>query len=172
MCSSKDCRHRGGNTKQIKSRRICLHIHVLLCVLRETVKPVVECSEEVVSSQDKVTPISRAKTVDLWSSYSLPYPIPSEYVAQCRNIDAWTTAGVDDKSWPSTFEPLQSTCELCGNQLDLPRIKPGSDGQALLMTSQHPFRVITILVKFCGNSECKAMHRVWPLSDGKTWEYL
>jgi hypothetical protein len=93
--------------------------------------------------------------------------VPKEFIIKCRNIDAWSTAGIEDKSWPSSFIPSQESCELCRTQLNLPKTKPGSDGKAFLMTHQHMFHVVQVLVKFCKNPECQAMYRVWPLSDGK-----
>lgn len=169
ICSSKDCKSRGGNTKQLKSKKICLHVHVLLCVLREHVKPTVDPTptspEEI--AEPRNSSVCWQRTVELMARCSLPYPVPNEVIIKCRNIDAWSTAGIEDKSWPSSFIPSQESCELCGTQLSLPKTKPGSDGKAFLMTHQHMFHVVQVLVKFCENPECQAMHRVWPLSDGK-----
>ncbi|XP_028418856.1 uncharacterized protein LOC114544404 [Dendronephthya gigantea] len=168
ICSSKDCKSHGGNTKQLKSKRICLHVHVLLCVLREHVRPTAvptpTSPEEI--AEPRTSSVCRQRTVDLMARCSLPYPVPNKFIIKCRNIDAWSTAGIEDKSWPSSFIPPQESCEMCGTQLSLPKMKPGSDGKAFLMTHQHMFHVVEVLVKFCKNPECQAMHRVWPLSDG------
>ena len=45
-------------------------------------------ASETILAQDEHFPINRARTVDLMSKHSIPYPVPSEYVIQCRNIDA------------------------------------------------------------------------------------
>ena len=175
MSFYKDCRHRGGITKQIKSKRICLHIHVLLCVLREHSKPLeeVHASEWRRYMQAKLfwlkMSISQLTGPELWiSCQSTLYPIQSQ-VNMLSNVGILMLELLQDrrKSWPSTFEPTQKNCELCGALLDLPKIKSGSDGEAFLLTHQHPFRVVKIVVKFCGSSQCKAMHRVWLLGDGK-----
>lgn len=144
-------------TKQLKSRHLCLHQHILLCVGQDTKSP-----ESASSTNDNVCTdtacdpsVSRINTVELMSQYSIPYSIPS-WIQKCRQIDC------GENEWPTVFEPLDTVCRLCGDFLYASRNKPGSSEDDLhyLMTNIQPFRVVTIKVKFCRQVSCKAMHCV------------
>ena len=59
-------------------------------------------------------------------------------------------------------------CDLCASPLSAGRRHPGQgpDDVSYLLTPSI-FSAVEIQVKFCTNKDCKAMHQVWPINQGK-----
>ena len=57
---------------------------------------------------------------------------------------------------------------MCASLLSAGRLHPGQgpDDVSCLLTPSI-FRAVEIQVKFCTNKDCKAMHQVWPINQGK-----
>jgi len=73
--------------------------------------------------------------------------------------------------WPSELAPIEEKCGWCKWHLGPKRTHPGSreenKGMAYLVTNMIPFCMITIYVRFCSNSNCKAMHQADTLKLGE-----
>ena len=164
-CTSNSCKRKSGNSKQVKVRRICAHLHVLYCILRlssippDTPSP--SDASTVVSStldlmQDSLG-VSRSSTISLNLKRKVPYPVPQEVLTACCDL-----------SDISCFVPSQTMCDLCASLLSAGRRHPGQgpDDVSYLLTTSI-FRAVEIQVKFCMNKDCKAMHQVWPINQGK-----
>ena len=93
-CTSKSCRRKSGNSKQVKVRHICAHLHVLYCILRlssippDTTSP--SDASTVVSStldlmQDSLG-VSRSSTISLNLKRKVPYPVPQEILTACCDL--------------------------------------------------------------------------------------
>lgn len=176
-CSSKDCKASKVKTKQVGSRNICIHIHVLLCCLQakdkevsvqstseslETVVPVVE--------EKEASSTSRVNTLQLHSGFELPYEIPEAFLLKNKELDSQTLLG--QSGWPELFEPGETCCVLCKSALSASRCHPGSNGDGILFTDLNPFRKIKIKVKICCDEACQAIHRVIPSDIGKLLKTL
>ena len=167
-CCSKDCKSKMTLAKQQKSRRICIHIHVLLSL--HILQPISENEGTCSSSEVSLTDVcgesastcitaSRKATLELKMKYSLPYLIPPAIVCQAGKIDA------SPSGWSEVFEPQQENCELCNGKLGHSKLHPGMRGRSVLIINMHPFKVVKIYVKMCLN--CSAMHQVFPYEHGK-----
>jgi hypothetical protein len=147
--------------KQQKSRRICIHIHVLLslgiCKGSENTDGPLE--QVPSSSEDSGNLMPRKATIDLKMKRTLPYKIPLAIIQQAGKMDAHPSG------WQWTFEPEQETCELCNGELGHSKVHPGKRGRSVLITNMHPFKTVEIYVKTCSN--CSAMHQVFPYEFGK-----
>ena len=160
-CCSKDCKSSMVRGKQQKSRRICIHIHVLLslgiCKGSENTDGPLE--QVPSSSEDSGNLMPRKATIDLKMKRTLPYKIPLAIIQQAGKMDAHPSG------WQWTFEPEQETCELCNGELGHSKVHPGKRGRSVLITNMHPFKTVEIYVKTCSN--CSAMHQVFPYEFGK-----
>ncbi len=166
-CTSKDCRAVKVKTKQLKSKNICIHIHMLLCCLQnqdEIDKVYVDTEETNLVQEDSV---SRQNTRLLYKNLKLPYNIDEDSLAKNKELDSVTLFGLRQNGWPEVFEPSQNNCELCQSILGPSRCHPGSKGNGILITCLNPFRKITIKVKICQEKSCQAIHRVCPVEVGK-----
>ncbi|KAJ7391599.1 hypothetical protein OS493_017296 [Desmophyllum pertusum] len=85
----------------------------------------------------------------------LPDEFPSHIL---RSVDERNALG----DWPTLLAPSISRCELCGTELGEAVKHPGTDGEAVLITSAFPFRKIAVRVKICKKADCKAMHQAFP----------
>ncbi|XP_068736610.1 uncharacterized protein [Montipora capricornis] len=164
FCTNKSCGKKSGNSKQLKVRHICAHLHILFCLLRLSSIPPDTTSTSNASPAVSSTPdieqeslaVSRSSTIALNMKRKVPYPVPQEFFTACRDL-----------SDISCFVPSQSTCDLCASPLSAGRRHPGQgpDDVSYLLTPWI-FSSVEILVKVCTNKECKAMHQVWPINQG------
>lgn len=102
---------------------------------------------------------------------SLPYEIPSSIFHIIATNDSRTyDADKGKPGWPTVFAYTKDKCRLCGNELCVSRPHPGQKAGEVsyLMTNVIAFKPIQVLVKFCCNSNCKAMHQVFPFDLGKS----
>ena len=102
--------------------------------------------------------IQRRSTVLLHAGKRIPYKILSNILK-----------ATDERKgeWPKTLFPSEVKCGLCGTELvDLIK-HPGSDGEAVIISSSLPFRKVAIRVKFCIKADCRAMHQVFPYNIGE-----
>ena len=163
-CCSKDCKSIVARTKQLKSKSICMHVHILLSL--GVGKPVQsDASIAGPSGVDLETELplpttSHASTIALKMKYSLPVVIPASIVRQSGVIES------SADGWPDMFEPCATKCQLCGETLGQAKPHPGSRGKSLMITNLKPFTPVKVLVKFCQNSECMAMHQVLLYEEG------
>ncbi|KAJ7339476.1 high mobility group [Desmophyllum pertusum] len=181
LCSNQTCNKKTGNSKQIKSKKICLHQHVLFCILKLSLPDIPKgvqvpstssSSSDVAttvqssflnpehSSTSSATPsVSRMSTIQLNLRRSIPYPVPQEFFRAHWNHNL--------QNWPDCFVPHSSHCDVCGSALTAAQRHPGqgqNDPSYIVMPCS--FRLVEIKVKFCTNKNCKAMHQVWPVEQG------
>ena len=164
-CSQKSCGKKSGNSKQLKVRYICAHLHVLFCILRLSSTPPDTTSTSNASPMVSSTPdieqesfgVNRSSTIALNMKRKVPYPVPQEILTACRDI-----------SDISCFVPPQRTCDLCASPLSGSRGHPGQgrDDVSYLLTPWI-FSAVEIQVKVCTNRDCKAMHQVWPINHAR-----
>jgi len=168
QCSNKNCNRKSGSSKQIKSKSICVHLHVLLCILKlpeQQQESFSTCSSALATAIDTPTPdatdsglsVSRTSSIKLKLTKTIPYPVPKVILNACRM----------QMSWPTSFLPQTQVCDLCGSLLSNGQRHPGQ-GQEDLSYLLTPliFQPVGIHVKFCSNQMCKAMHQVWPVDQG------
>ena len=78
---------------------------------------------------------------------------------------------VDEKNtggWSSSFSPMTTCCELCGDNLGEDVKHPGNDGlAAYLVTTRRPLAKVDIRVRVCQSNKCKAMHQAVPWNIGE-----
>ena len=108
--------------------------------------------------------VSRLSTLNLYSTFKLPYHFSSEYLNNVRVRDASTLLGCDN-GWPSVFEVKKVTCQICGEPFGTSKIHSGMRGGSILYTNLNPFKDV-VKVKECTSVECRAMHRVCPSEGG------
>ena len=108
--------------------------------------------------------VSRLSTLNLYSTFKLPYHFSSEYLNNVSVRDASTLLGCDN-GWPSLFEVKEVTCQICGEPLGTSKLHSGMRGGSILYTNLNPFKDV-VKVKECTSVECRAMHRVCP-SEGR-----
>ena len=109
--------------------------------------------------------VSRLSTLNLYSTFKLPYHFSSEYLNNVSVRDASTLLGCDN-GWPSVFEVKEVTCQICGEPLGTSKIHSGMRGGSILYTNLNPFKDVVVKVKECTSVECRAMHRVCPSEEG------
>ena len=109
--------------------------------------------------------VSRLSTLNLYSTFKLPYHFSSEYLNNVSVRDASTLLGCDN-GWPSVFEVKEVTCQICGEPLGTSKIYSGMRGGSILYTNLNPFKDVVVKVKECTSLECRAMHRVCPSEEG------
>ena len=192
-CSSSDCKGYGSVMRQQKNKKICIHCHTLLCFYSlatlipnsssNTLAPGSDTvtdsnSPEVVktSSQLKCTDMesetltSRESTIELNMLNTLPYQIPQNILDRIALNDSRSIDSENGKEgWPLTYYPERDGCRLCGSQLSIPRPHPGQKAGAVsyLLTNSVPFLPVTVFVKLCLKTQCKAMHQVFPFDIGE-----
>ena len=161
-CFCKACSKKSGATKQVKTKHLCLHLHLLFCHLSMSAEPIIagpsqpaECLEE-----DNEMSTSRASTIKLNRSRSIPYPFPTSGLQFCQ---------VMQQRWPTMFCPSETMCKLCDSRLAGLRLHPGQNVKdtSYIITPCCIFQQVEIKVKVCSNSKCKAMYQVWPIEQGE-----
>jgi len=165
QCSNKNRSRKSGSGKQVKTISVCLHLHVLLCIL----KLPEEQQEASCSSVSSTTPhtapdatefglsASRTSSIKPNLSKTISYAVPQVTLKECRM----------QTSWPTSFLPQAQVCDLCGSPLTNGQGHPGQgrDDLSYILTPWS-FQPVGIQVKFCSNQICKAMHQVWPVDQG------
>ena len=135
-------------------------------------------SPEVVktSSQLKCTDIesetltSRESTIELNVLNTLPYQIRQNILDRIALNDSHSIDSENGKEgWLLTYYPERDGCRLCGSQLSIPRPHPGQKAGAVsyLLTNSVPFLPVTVFVKLCLKTQCKAMHQEFPFDIGE-----
>ena len=109
--------------------------------------------------------VSRLATLNLYSTFKLPYHFSPEYLNNVGVKDASTLLG-GDNGWPSVFAVKEVACEVCGEPLGTSKLHSGIRGGSILYTNQNPFKDVVVKVKECTSTECRAMHRVCPTEEG------
>lgn len=174
-CSSKDCKSLSSvRMKQVFSRNICVHIHILLCCSQfnqpskdgQEGGSLTEAEPTNTTEHNSTATTSRTNTLLLYKDLQLPYKIPEVALQKCNHLDSLTLLS-DQHGWPIVMEPDANCCSLCDSALCPSRCHPGSNGHAILFTANNPFRKLKVMVKMCSNSDCQAMHRVIPTENGK-----
>ena len=130
--------------RQEKSRALCIHLHVLFCALElythvdpepssasatpacptsnmsTTSVEAPSSSQQLLSNSPTASPeapsVSRLATLNLYSTFKLPYHFSSEYLNNVSVKDASTLLG-GDNGWPSVFMVKEVACEVCGEPL-------------------------------------------------------
>ena len=163
QCKSRSCNKKSGTAKQLKTKPICLHLHLLFCHLQLSSSNSSPFTIPSLSTPQEPPEISvtRKSSVELNMKHSIPYPLPSTYIQACRSMD-------NSSTWPNLFCPSDLNCKLCGALLSVPRRHPGQNTNYVqyLITPGCIFKPIDIKVKLCTNVQCHAMHQVWPVDQG------
>lgn len=182
-CSISQCAKLVGG-KQLKTRHVCLHLHLLFCCTgswksnavaqTQYQQPISTSTSSVTSVGASLVPdsidqepsqtvisssVSRVSTVKLNVATRYPYHLPLTVLNAARTADSKSCCDLDG-GWPNEFIPKDVTCRLCGSILGQPRCHPGSKGSAFLVTNGNPFLTVNIKVKMCSNKDCQAMHQV------------
>ncbi|XP_068755676.1 HMG domain-containing protein 3-like isoform X4 [Montipora capricornis] len=187
-CCSKDCKTIIAKAKQHKAKNICIHVHILIslgvmlsnkeasaiahvaCEPTNAGAPTSTAGSSLLDALPTVImppetgtgepldSISRTSTIQLNMRRSLPLAIPIAVLKQAHSFDV--------SGWPPSLAPSSTTCGLCDSPLSKERCHPGQRGESLLITNMNPFKPITLLVKFCENPSCQAMHQVFPYNLG------
>ena len=126
-------------------------------------------------TDDVVSSTSRKSTLELISEkIKLPYEIEKKTHIMIDDFNAISHLGVPlagQLGWPSELAPNEEKCGRCESHLGAKRTHPGSRGEnkgvVYLVTNMTPFRMITIYVRFCSNSTCKATHQADTLKLGE-----
>ena len=163
-CCSKDCKGM-LKSKQQKSRKLCIHLHVLLalgifkatdeCVSTNLPPPTV--ADNSSTPTDRSGSKSRKATMELSMKLKLPYVIPKPVIQAAGRMDC--------SGWPEQFEPHQTLCNLCNSPLGQSKPHPNQRGRSIMITNGYPFKTVRILVKDCPC--CFAMHQVFPYTLGE-----
>ena len=175
LCLNSTCNRKTGNSKQIQSKKICLHQHVLFCILKLSLPDFPEAvpfppstsssdvASTVESSSSASTSVGRMSTLQLNLKRSIPYPVPQEFFrAHCKH----------GNNWPGCFIPQSSHCDLCGSALTAAQRHPGQGHNDLsYIVTRCSFQPLEVKVKTCTNNNCKAMHQVWPVEQGTITSY-
>ena len=171
LCSVKHCRIFSGG-KQLKTRNVCLHVHLLSCSLAlwkihspaiaSSTKPtaaVSTCTSTETSSTIPTSSVVRTSTLKLNKATDhYPYHIPLSVISAAGNADSRTLCGMDG-GWLKEFTAVDVICWLCGSRLHPPRCHPGTRGKAFLITNSNPFLLVNVKVRMCQNVACHAMHQ-------------
>ena len=180
-CCGSTCNRKTGASKQLKTRALCMHLHILYCVIKdnigiETTPPNPELSSpnpDLSSPQycsnsldpeksDLSMSVSRRSSLTLALKRSIPYPVPSHILQACRR-----------QSFPGVIVPSCSICDLCGSSLTTGQQHPGralNDPSYIL--TPWSLTQVNVLVKFCSSKDCKAMHQAWPIDQGMCYRIL
>ena len=107
LCSVKHCRIFSGG-KQLKTRYVCLHVHLLSCSLGLWKLPspaiassttptaaVSTCTSTETSSTIPTSSVARTSTLKLNQATQYPYHIPLSIISASRNADSRTLCGMD-----------------------------------------------------------------------------
>ena len=170
LCSVQHCRIFSGG-KQLKTRHVCLHVHLLSCSLglwklhspatASSTMPtaaVSTCTSTETSSTIPTSSVARTSTLKLNQATHYPYHIPLSVLSASRNADSRTLCGMDG-GWPKEVTAVDVICRLCGSRLHPPRCHPGTQGKAFLITNSNPFLPVNVKVRMCQNVACQAMHQ-------------
>ena len=164
-CCNKNCNRKLGSGKQMKTKSICVHLHILLCILKiPEQQQEASCSSASSTAVDTVPDatdfglsVSRTSSIKLSMTKTIPYPVPKVILNACRI----------QKSWPTSFLPQAQVCDLCESPLSDGQRHPGQGRDDLsYMLTPSIFEPVSIQVKFCSNNACKAMHQAWPVHQG------
>ena len=183
VCCGKDCHGIVSKAKHPSVKAICPHLHMLKCALGSE-KDLANIQEEqdvgsstatlpvdvvpIVAQNERGTEtISRRSSVNLSLSRKIPYDVGKDILEHISIMDANCLLGLVDQAWPEEFVPNNNQCELCNCVLSSAISHPGQKGRSYLLTELNPFKDISIRVKICQNSECKAMHQPLPYDIGK-----
>lgn len=175
-CCSKDCKTMTVKSKQMKSKYLCIHVHLLLCLgivhtdlpsIDNSVVDEYEINNSAADNQDQPIPenLSCSNTIELNMKRSLPNTIPKEIIREPGVIDSVPVG------WPDILEPSETTCSLCNSPLGEGKAHHGSRGKSYLLTELNPFKEIKVLVKICTNPKCSAMHQIFPYEFGMYFQY-
>ncbi|XP_028418841.1 HMG domain-containing protein 3-like [Dendronephthya gigantea] len=170
-CCSKDCKMMIGKSKQLKSKCLCIHVHMLLClgIVKKDSPAMGNANDEPTHNavnaenedhQQVSESLSRSNTIELNMKRSLPTPIPKEIICKPGVIDS-SPAG-----WPEILEPSETLCGLCSSPLGEGKAHHGSRGKSYLLTELNPFKEIKVRVKMCTNTNCSAMNQIFPYELG------
>ena len=168
-CCSKDsdCKAFVAKVRYERTRKICVHLHAVLCTGAFTVEepPSTGDSDHPVAAAESTTSTStastqRLRTLELNVNRQLAYDFISPDLL--RVIDEQNA-----RSWPTKFAPTATACKLCGHNLGEEVKHPGSEGQAYLLTMARPFAKVDVRVLICKNSACRAIHQADPANIGK-----
>ena len=149
----------------MKTKSICVHIHILLCILKiPEQQQEASCSSASSTAVDTVPDatdfglsVSRTSSIKLTMTKTIPYPVPKVILNACRI----------QKSCPTSFLPQAQVCDLCESPLSDGQRHPGQGRDDLsYMLTPSIFQPVSIQVKFCSNNACKAMHQAWPVHQG------
>ena len=154
----------------LKSKKICIHLHVLFCSLKLSspdfakavpFPPSASSSEVAITAQSSSstsTSVGRMSTLQMNLKRSIPYPVPQEY---------FRAHGEHGNNWPDHFVPESIQCELCGSALTSAQRHPGQGhNDRSYIVTPCSFQTVDVKVKICTNRNCKAMHQVWPVEQG------
>lgn len=124
QCSNKNCNRKSGSSKQIKSKSICVHLHVLLCILKlpaweQQQESSSTCSSASATAIDTPTPdatdsslsVSRTSSINLKLTKTIPYPVPKVILSAFRMQMSWPTKfpSPDTGLWSVWKPPIQWT---------------------------------------------------------------
>lgn len=173
ICLRNECKGKHGTTKQVKRRKLCLHLHYVI-LARKLMEQIDTIDARLLESLEDDSPnpsiswmsdmktlgISRASTLKSQLRKRIPYEIPIEIVNH----------PYEQSQISSQFVPDEDKCSLCGAQLSSAMIPNGASGDknnGYFLASNNPFKKVTIKTKKCCNSECRAITNVFPYQQGK-----
>ena len=138
-----------ARSKQIRSKNICLHVHLLISLgivnTPPSATPDVEIAVQAPHSSNEeeknTKSSSRFNTIKMNMKRSLPNSMPKISIIR---------------------KPTETNCGLCNHVLGESRAHPGSRGKSFLLMELNPFKDIRVLVKIRPNTECSAMDQVFP----------
>ena len=168
-CCSKDCETMAARSKQIRSKNICLHVHLLISLgivnTPPSATPDVEIAVQAPHSSNEeeknTNSSSRFNTIKMNMKRFLPNSMPRISIIRKPGLIDLSPTG-----WPEIFEPTETNCGLCNHVLGESRAHPGSRGKSFLLMELNPFKDIRVLVKIRTNTECSAMDQVFPYELG------
>ncbi|KXJ26911.1 HMG domain-containing protein 3 [Exaiptasia diaphana] len=127
QCSSQECKTFVSRTKHVRQRKICLHVHVLLCcdgqITDEQVDDEQVTEDHAASEESPSASNSRDSTIRLNTMREIPYVIPESILKTIIENDSKTALKM--AGWPEMFCPPEELCPLCSSCLSDPRSHPG-----------------------------------------------
>lgn len=157
-CCSK-CRSFVSKGKQQKARKICIHMHMLLCLQLCSVDKATDSESATTNTEEDMSnhelPNSaHERTIDVrMGILQFPYIIPPSIIIQSSS------------SCPDQLENTDVECRACGIPVGQSIKHPGSRGVSYLIRDQYPSKHINVLVKICSN--CGVMHQSFPYEEGE-----
>ena len=175
VCCGKDCHGTVSKAKQVRVKAICPHLHMLKCALnlklddefasqemQDVGSPAtvpVDVIPDVAPNEQGIESTSRKLSVKLALSRKISYNVGKDMLEKISKMDANSFLGLVDKGWPEEFIPNNTERQLCNSVLSSAMTHLGQKGKSYLLTELNPFKSISIRVKMCRNSKCKAMHQ-------------